>query len=501
MSNRSEFAQAMQAGISSETDPSIFAEGKAIPSDLGRGFLSTLGLPRTLILIPDSAEWESASSIPQLTVDLIDDRSSFAKAVSWSASAKFGYTGGSASVRASMSQKYRRSQQSIDMVLTKVAHTNKHFIRDPQWRREAIDLLKKDSKAFTTRYGDKFIKSVTLGGLLSIVYHLDFSSVEEAEDFRLDADVKYGSASGGASFHSKLLKTATRAAISLEAIASGVTNAPPVFQQTIGVDKATGKIDGNDPLVTALLEYFDDFEEAVQATGGIPVLYELDDINNAANAPTKPRIELSSRNEVLAAGADLDDVIDERMSVVTYMKNVAASWNPQVAPSDIAQLEQALAARSKTLGEAMDRVAGLTTDEVNLPFLVKDVEEIPFTWNIRRLVEMKRLAKTIESFKRARWTGEINLTGSPPGRPISVDISAAFQGFPFGTGTGSFEVHFSDAEGKQLSEIVRLQKYSGAAIRKYSETVTIAMSSELAKINVGSQVENARLRIVVILKG
>src|SRR5262249_16478343 len=119
---------------------------------LGRGFLSTLGRPATLLVDPARFETESSFS-QQFRVDLVDDRSSSGEEISLSANAKFGFCGGGASFRASMSQSFRKSQRSLVVILTKAVQTEKQFLRNPLWAREPLDLISRDKEAFIQQYG------------------------------------------------------------------------------------------------------------------------------------------------------------------------------------------------------------------------------------------------------------------------------------------------------------------------------------------------------------
>jgi hypothetical protein len=114
--------------------PSVSVTEKGIPDGLGRGYLSTASDLRALLVLPDDAETENAPDI-RLGFTFIDDRSSFAQSVSWSAKAKYGFSGGGASARASMSQSYRRSLRSVDLVVTKSVHTDSSSaIRKYVWK-------------------------------------------------------------------------------------------------------------------------------------------------------------------------------------------------------------------------------------------------------------------------------------------------------------------------------------------------------------------------------
>jgi hypothetical protein len=83
---------------------------------------------------------------------------------------------------------------------------------------------------------------VQLGGLLSIIYILDFSDTEQASEFQLSFDAKVGNATGGADFHQKILQTATKASISVYGICSGVKKAPPFFTKKRAWIRVRGKL-------------------------------------------------------------------------------------------------------------------------------------------------------------------------------------------------------------------------------------------------------------------
>jgi hypothetical protein len=124
------------------------------------------------------------------------------------------------------------------------------------------------------------------------------------------------------------MKASARTAISLQAIVTGVIHAPPVFVESTSLDKKTAKISASDKLADALIKYFDDFEEEVRKDkADVPLLFETDELSNAVNAPPGT-IDLSLVEEVIEESFELDDLIDERLATIDYMRDVAAAWNP-----------------------------------------------------------------------------------------------------------------------------------------------------------------------------
>jgi hypothetical protein len=354
---------------------------------LGRGFLSTLGRPMGLLVDPDDPknrfETEDEYEKP-FSFRLVDDRSSFAEMMAADINAKFGFSGGGASFRASMSHSFRKSERSLVLILNRLVKTQKQFLRDPHWRQEAIGQIK-NSEAFIQRYGDFFVKTVHLGGLVSLVYTLNFSDMEEASKFEASFDAKFGGSGGGADFQQNMLRTATATSIFVEGICSGVLKSPNIFTHEQGIDKGSGKIDAHDKLADALIRYFDDFDTRVQADGvPIAVYLETDSSYTCANAPSKPRIDLSDFKHALEDAAALDNEIDDRLSKANYMNDVAHLWN--LAPLEkIADMREKLGKLQRELRKAADDIAHHKPQKPQLPFSKGAIPGWPDSWVPRKL--------------------------------------------------------------------------------------------------------------------
>jgi hypothetical protein len=164
-------------------DEAIVPHGKPAPN-LGSGFSSTLRRPMGQLIYPIDDYESQPNYHTKFHFELADDRSSFAQEIALNARAKFDFSGGGASTRASMSQSFRKSERSLFVVGTKFVLMEQQHLRDPRWRQEAIHLISHNSENFIQRYGDWYIKSVQLGGLLSIIYTLNFSDMDQASDFQ-----------------------------------------------------------------------------------------------------------------------------------------------------------------------------------------------------------------------------------------------------------------------------------------------------------------------------
>lgn len=372
----------------------LFAMANGAEDILGRGFLTTSSEPKGLLVLPNKFD-EKVRTKTVFGLNIVDTRTSFAKYLDFDAKAKFGFSGGDASFRTSFSESYRTSARQLSVILTKNVMLKEQSLNDPHWRPEAIQLIKKDKDAFIGRYGDYFVRKLWTGGLLSLIYRLEFSDMEQASDFSMSFDTKFGGSSGAASFHQKLLQTATRASISIQGICSGVKKTPDVFYVSQGVDRSTGQIDINDRLLDSLLHYYNEFESRVEEDGVAVLTSFVAEPNfNAVNAPDKPRIDLSSYNDLLDDALSLDDHIDARLSKVEYLKDVAHSWNT-ADPSIVAKIEDDLNELFGILKGATKKIASLKQER--LPFTEKVIPKIPDTWVLRKL----RHADGYPYFRRA----------------------------------------------------------------------------------------------------
>jgi hypothetical protein len=468
----------------SKSVPAGPADAPKIPPELGFGFLTTEGDATQLMSPLDSHEPQDVDSIPQITVNFVDDRSSFAREVGWTVSAKFGYAAGDASGRASMSQKFHKSQRNVNFVLTKVTHTIQHFLRKPEWLGEAIASFNVDKDEFKYRYGDRCIDTVTRGGLLSIIYELKFKTMEEAEDFEANADISYGSAKGGASYHSRVMSTATNAAVSIQAIATGVLHAPDIiFRKKQGNDHSTTDIDGQDKQIAALFDYFDKFEEEVKAdTGGIPLFTETRDIFRMPNAPG-PRFDLSKENDLLARGAVLDDQIDDILSKVTYMKETAISWNKHVDMADVIAIEKDCNRLQQDLELALPRIAKLSDKNPSLPFDEKAIPEIPANWVLRELTAVKKFNRDLlrtDNYNAPCFA----VPDSAEGKPAVIDLQVIYQGIVHIDNAAGVTLFWADAKGQKVGDDIFTKSWRGTVPNpNVDEHISVAIKAEYKTLN------------------
>jgi hypothetical protein len=398
---------------------SLFADkGAGPPPDgLGRGLQSTTGELQGLLVPPDGAEFEPMNDI-SFSLNFVDDRSSFASTLAWSAKAKLDLGANSGSARASLSQSHHRSEQRVDLVVTKVVHTGKHFLRDPRVRKEALDLhASKGAKTFYDRYGDQLVRSVVRGGALFLIYQFQFDSASAARDFRLSVEAKVGGSRGGMSLHRTLLEGATKAAITVQGVCIGVNKAPPVFIVTPAPDKKTARIEGHDPLAEDLVRYFSEFEDSVADDSAAPLAFESVDIAKLVNAPNR-LTDVATARELLEKGVALDDEIDGRLAELEYLRDVAYEWNPHVSRDDVAALIEDLNTKANALRGSLRDIAQLKSDR--LPFDLSDLPSKPQNWIARdlRSVGGKRFQMVNE-----KRSVEIDVPPLYDGQPVAVDLA------------------------------------------------------------------------------
>ncbi len=343
-------------------------------------------------LIVDRNDWTTEPEEDhQWAFSLVDNRSSYAEAMSLSGEAKFGFSGGDASTRASLSHSFQTSELSVLLILTKRVLTQVQSLTDPRWNGQAVPLIRHPD-AFIQSYGDLFIRQVHLGGLLSIVYTLTFFSMKEVTDFRANAEGKYGGSSGAVDFHKSIVQTATAQSINVRGLCRGVKDDPNMFKATksrpdpssppTGVDYDTGDVDDReDPVAEQLIRYFDDFTGHVQQDGKtVPIYIDTPSIYTCNGSPQEPRIDLSDFDRTLEQAAELDDEISDRLSKAKYMKAEAWKWNPEAKPDDTSALVDNLIKSQGQLSDAADAVAHLQIKPPKLPLSESDLPRLPDAW-------------------------------------------------------------------------------------------------------------------------
>ncbi len=387
------------------------------PDGLGCGQQSTTGELQGLLVVPTDAEFEKMNDT-SFYLNFVDDRSSFASTLAWSARAKLDLGTGGGSARASLSKSYHRSLHRVDLVVTRVVHKGKHFIRDTRVRKEALDLYAaKGPRAFYDRFGDQVVRSVTRGGAVFLVYQFQFDSISAARDFRMSVEAKLGNSRGGFSLHRTLLESATKSAVTVQGVCIGVDKAPPIFVAAPTPDKKTARIDGNDPLAEELVRYFSEFEDNVTDDSAAPLDFEGVDIGKLINAPGR-LTDVSRARDLLEKGLSLDDEIDARLAELMYLQEVAFEWNPHVSRDEVSGLIRELNARARELSASLRDIAQLKVD--HLPFDIEDLPSKPENWIARDLASVGR--KTFRMVNEKRGV-EVEVPPLYDGQPVAVDLA------------------------------------------------------------------------------
>lgn len=406
------------------------ANMSAARDGLGRGFLTTLQEPQGLLVLPSAFETQEEQTT-EFSFKLVDDRSSYSREVAFNAQAKFGYASGSASVRIEMAQQYHTSARSLVVIMNKSVHLGKQFIRDPVWRPEAVQTYSQSPINFLLRYGDRFVRSVHIGGLCSIIYTLTFSSIEDISDFKASFDATYGSSSGGADFHQRIVKTATHASILIQGICSGVSQTPELFYQAQGFDQQSRPVAAQDKLADQIIDYFNGFETHVQHDGVAASLYlETDDVFECVNAPTS-RVSLADFDRSLEEAARLDDLIDERIAQLDYISTYAFRWNPTATKDRVGDLRNSLTQLSATLEKDVFGIAQLQRKSPDLSFKKQDIPSLPDNWVARKLRPDAGAAiyvsHAINNVGPGHFSHEYPAPVIQSGMPMEVDFGMHFE--------------------------------------------------------------------------
>lgn len=415
-----------------------------IPDGLGRGISSTTEIPKALIVHPEGAEVESLNEI-YFDFDFVDSRSSFSKMITWSTKTKFSFTSASASARAEGARNYKSSRQRIDLVLIKTVHKNKWFLRDPQARQEAVELAKNDMNSFVLRYGDQFIRSAVRGGLMALIYRFDFENTERAEEFRAKVSGEYMRSKAEASMSRSLLSMVINTSVSVEGICIGVDEAPAVFSSSKGAEKSTGEIRNNEEAVTALIDYFQNFENNVTDDSAATIYFDIAEMGDIVNLPPVPDHRVY--RYALEEAADLDDEIDKRLWQVDYLDHTAGPWNPHVTKNDIQSIRTALVDIRDRLSQSVRLVGDLKSKSLSIG--KPDIPSLPVSWIARDLKEVGSAAIEIVN---SRSSAEYKIPQLVVGQYVGIKIYASRSRDK--TGHSNFSVAWVMTDGS-LSNIIQ----------------------------------------------
>lgn len=361
-----------------------WAQEGTLPEDLGRGFLSTGEAIRPLI-----ADLNSSSPVwrPDFEHDwdivFAKSRSSYAKLVSGSARLKFGAGPFSGDARASSSKEFRSERHTVHLVAWKKAQTGHHTLDSPVLRSDVA--LESSPWAFVKRFGDRLIDRVTLGGELMLVYTLAFEREAQASKFTAGGTARYKGASAAAAFHSAIRSDSAGARVSLRGFCRGVKTVPSLIASS-GVGRA------DDPGVTELLRFWDNFDEMVQEDDvAAPIALRSISVQDVGGGPALLDVAaLRAFNRTIDAVVALDDEIDGRLASLSYLKTKCLPWNTHVDPQDIRRREQMLQRFARTLNEWVEPrmlLENVTSfdDRLVPPFNEDALPTIPENWLCRDL--------------------------------------------------------------------------------------------------------------------
>lgn len=398
-----------------------------IPTILGSGFLSTIGEVATRLLPRDGVEVTSDPAIAS-SADLVESRSAYARAVSWSARAKFGLGGGAAEARARSVKTFRTSQYKLVLALNKYVENKTYTLPEATFPDAAATLYNSNPGTFLQRYGDEYVKAVKTGGILTILYHLTFNTREERSQFSASGNWRSlagSGASAGASYHESVARSASNATISLESFCTGVKDAPALF----GRDRHASSVIFDSADARALITYFDEFEEAVFRTDAAGLL--VVDTEAMFRLPGAPESmaglasSMRSRVQTITRAEALDDEIDRRMSETSYFLEKAYAWNPGKPTKPATELLAKLKTLDGQLSEAVSGIAQLDTDNFVLPFSAADLPEVPEDWKLTPFA--RRARRPIFSSKGENFFElELDIGEYKVGQPARVEFATKF---------------------------------------------------------------------------
>jgi hypothetical protein len=461
---------------------------------LGRAFLSTLQKPQGLLVLPSAFESQEDGE-SKFGLSLVDDRSSYSREVALSAQAKFGYAGGSASLRIEMAEQYHTSARSLVVILTKSLLTSQQFLRDPEWRIEAVQTYLHNPIDFFLRYGDLFVRKVHIGGLCSILYKLDFSSIEDIPDFKANFNASYGNSSGGADLHQRIVKIATHTSISVQGICSGVRQTPALFYEAQGPDQQSRVVTAQDKLADQLIAYFDGFDTRVREDGvAASIYFETDDVFECAGTPTN-KVSLADFDRSLEDAAD--DLIYERIAQLDYISNYAFRWNPSATKEVVGNLRNSLTQLSGKLDTDVFEIATLKRKSPELSFKQQDIPTLPDNWVARKLRPDEgatiQVAPAINNVGRGQYLHEYPVPVIQSGMPVGVDFSMHFETADGNNGVGvELIVDVRLVGGNQTQIIYSDHIYGGTSFTPPTKGGYALYSTDL-KVVVNARTVNGKL--------
>lgn len=427
--------------------------GGDTPTILGLGFLSTTGAARARLL--PYQEVDDARFVPHVepTATLIDSRSAYARAVSWSARAKFGFVGGATAIRADHAKTFRSSQRKVILALRKYVEHKEFTLSSDHFPKEEADFFESRPSAFLQRFGDQIIASVKTGGLLTILYNLTFESKQEASDFSASGSWQSLQAGGAANYSERVRKSASKARVHLDAYCAGAMDAPSLFGPQRAGDRRVGDIEFGSETANELVRYFDGFEEAVfKADSMSPITLTSKPLFELRGAPAsmeRLKRNIRDRAEVLERAEKLDDEIDRLRSEATYFLEAAHQWNPGQPREPAEQIVSRLGEFDIALARTVAAVAELETEDLKLPFSADDLPKIPTTWKVNAwvLVDQSRI---ISTETEPRFEIKLDLRDFVPGLPARIELETIFLEKDRSASRAKWSVAVADANGNDL---------------------------------------------------
>ena len=419
------------------------------PSALGCGFLSTANIVKQPVFParnPNEFSFEDDAGI-DFDVHEMQNRSEFSKAVTASASGKFGWGGGSGSFSAQLAQSFRTDDLKLTLVLSKSVRIKRFYMINPTWSPEMIDTYNGGSDVdLFLKFGNEFVQSVHTGGKMLLIYDLTFKSIEDKSSFVISAGYKDATAKLDASFSQKMENLTRNIDVKVQGAITGAISAPGIFTSGDGggIDAPgshTPSLGLEDKQSTELFDYFNKFEKLVQSVENHTVMQiQTKSIFDAAGS-LKPRMDLHATTKTIDRGTRLDDIIDERRAKAKLMRDSARTWNPQVsndAPSELIEIYDKL---QEELEEQLYYVAMLQKESNTLtirdatrtdvtPLPENTIPRLPKNWKIKPLVlksKDQHFSRRVETFKRSfEETVYIPLPEHVDEEPAHVFISVGY---------------------------------------------------------------------------
>ena len=303
---------------------------------------------------------------------LVDSRRTFEKALSISASGKFG----GSSAHASWSESYSQSRRTVRIAYSKRIVDTHELILQAGWSNAALAFWKEqDPLEFYLRYGDQYISEVLYGGSCTIVLSFSFENEESARAFSGGFSSHGATMGGSISAIYNELRSARQTEISLLGSVRGVRDFPDVDYK---LDTRTGYLQ-NQPVdlgtVGRVLDFFNNFEKLVLrgdeasliGTSTLP-------INKLDGAPiSRSVVDVNQSYEELIAKLDDEfSSLDRARSDVEYMSTTAYSWNEESARTEAADLATEIKQREVKLNRLGASLSGgnnelLLPDPIRLP--------------------------------------------------------------------------------------------------------------------------------------